>query len=609
MQREPNAGDDIETSDELRNLNCWDYLRILARYVPDDTLLPASISPDEYLFLRELRDFFDKDDRYIPAFKYGDMYTSVLTSLENALDKDQNFNSMGMLDELICALFFNPNAALIRAGAAISSITHAEKLSHTTHVQPAIAKKMRSDFFGKKSRMNDTDPEVEGSARGRLLATFGDNYKPMLTTGMTCVRRYAYSACSTYELRMGTMAERHNREGRINPLFLAWIRILAYRRRLNDPVIRQLYFNNLARDRKNFEGEKEKEMTLLLEGLNSETSPLAVITLPADEGLMDRRDYRKHGRTMMKSYYFRIFKNIAMGQGDINKINDFYISENVENLLFPDGNREEIITSLLNRSFYRLGLNQEVAISPAQAQAVYFHFIKFELTNYCIEKLCPQFYNFTCKDGIDRGGVSSAYYNLIKSIELGNPMTENEFFIALHAAPTMVKGRGMNDHIRVLWNAIDAYIEGVGKNAGNIHAETRIPEWLINWRNKNAPKETIQGYINKLDDYLSHLAAKLVAFYQEYDELEVTINRFDEFLNMSEEMLDLIQPVNDVRKFVDKLKSLLRDPLQENITLDLHVLELSPDLTTICRNIKKSGILDVEDYRAVSLRKSGPNNL
>ena len=46
-------------------------------------------------------------------------------------------------------------------------------------------------------------------------------------------------------------------------------------------------------------------------------------------------------------------------------------------------------------------------------QMVYFHFIKFEIPRFYIQKLNPDSFNFSCWDGMDRAGIESAYYNLL----------------------------------------------------------------------------------------------------------------------------------------------------------------------------------------------------
>ncbi len=105
----------------------------------------------------------------------------------------------------------------------------------------------------------------------------------------------------------------------------------------------------------------------------------------------------------------------------------------------------------------------------------------------------------SCKDGIDRAGAASAYYNLIKSIQQGSPLSRQEFERAIHAAPALVKGRGMNYHAKILYNAIDYYLQA--KQASN----EKLPEgaeWLLEWRNDNIrlqvnKKKTVQRSVSE----------------------------------------------------------------------------------------------------------------
>ena len=146
-----------------------------------------------------------------------------------------------------------------------------------------------------------------------------------------------------------------------------------------------------------------------------------------------------------------------------------------------------MLSRLLLDSFEKLGVDMNGQISKAQEQAVYFHFIKFELTNFIIDKIGPDFFNMTCKDGIDRGGVASAYYNLMKSIECGYPMSEKEFNRALHGATALVKGRPMNHHVDLMWNVLDQYMKG---------KFGRLPkgcDWMVRWGDKCKPRSLIRN--------------------------------------------------------------------------------------------------------------------
>ncbi|OAJ33019.1 hypothetical protein [Piscirickettsia salmonis] len=96
----------------------------------------------------------------------------------------------------------------------------------------------------------------------------------------------------------------------------------------------------------------------------------------------------------------------------------------------------------------------------------------------------------TCKDGIDRAGIASAYYNLMQSMKGQMCLSQEEFERALHAAPALVKGRGMNHHIETLWNAVDCYLNSM-KERGEGH---QVPLWLTQWRDKNRPSFAVASY-------------------------------------------------------------------------------------------------------------------
>src|SRR3990167_8516775 len=250
---------------------------------------------------------------------------------------------------------------------------------------------------------------------------------------------------------------------------------------------------------------------------------VAVITLPADHGLLNKKfvSQLKPKTDWTVTAAFDVMFQIAKGSSK-EPIQDFYISDKVEKLLYGvnlNGSlntkaKEEKLNALLTNSFRKILCEDNPQESPgqlseAEQQAVYFHFIKYELTNFIIDTLKPPVFNISCKDGIDRGGVASAYYNLMKSFESSDKcLTEDEFNRALHASATNIKGRGVNNNLLLIWNAVNGYIEGFNKSksnekeaAPNIVNENKIPEWLVVWRNKNAPKNTKQYFINKLDEY------------------------------------------------------------------------------------------------------------
>lgn len=70
-------------------------------------------------------------------------------------------------------------------------------------------------------------------------------------------------------------------------------------------------------------------------------------------------------------------------------------------------------------------------------------------------------------------------------------MSREEFERGLHAAPTMVKGRGMNHHLNLIWNTVDAYVT---KNHALLKQEKA---WLIQWRDFNCPHARVEGLLKQ----------------------------------------------------------------------------------------------------------------
>ena len=405
------------------------------------------------------------------------------------------------LDDFIISLYDNDNEILEDTFASIREITLAQA-PILDSIESSIAERVSDK--GIRVNLHSQTPAQAGSAYGRFTAMIADDFKPQHTTSLSTVRKYrSNEGSSVREYRFGTQGQRHQGDARVSPLFKQFLDIQQLK--LADDrsgSITHLYFNNLGRDRTDAEGLKEKALTEQLEALESEHSNVGVITLPADKGLMHQNDYKntkpRHDYQIVRADFLQI---ALEAPGLEREIQDFHISPKIRKKIFCDARgvytpeiEKAQLEALLDKSFEALGLDNMVQLSSAQRQAVWFHFIKFELTNHIIETLQPDSINFSCKDAIDRGGVSSAYYNLIKSFEPEKtPMGREEFERALHAAPTMVKGRGMNHHVRVIWNAVDAYVMN---NYGQL-ANNPEKSWIIEWRDFNCPHHRVNGLLRE----------------------------------------------------------------------------------------------------------------
>ncbi|WP_454780735.1 hypothetical protein [Legionella sp. WA2022007384] len=547
------------------------------------------------------------------------------------------------LDEFILSLYANDNHILKDTFENIREITLQQNPSSS-----GIEKSISHHVSDKETPINQksSSPAYEGSAVGRFTAMMSKDYKPQHGTSLSTIRHYRSNVNGPIEYRFGTQGQRHQGEARVSPLFERFLKIEAEReqervelakqqraerlnakkqtqeeiglgniveQRDNDDVeeidedrITHIYFNLLGRDRKGLEGSKEKALTEQLEALELHTKEdgvqqighknVAVITLPADKGLMSQHAYAdtttKYNAKNVREDFLRIaqeskgydvhlrdklpddisqykgsyiyckddnsptklfyinsngepdevpidnFPQFEKNLNDINKqktdpihltdaqaksllaspdhtppglmeVKDFHISERIRRKIFKDGARyspeteAKILKRLLDESFEALGYSNKDELTEAERQAVWFHFIKYQLTNHIIDSLNPKSINFSCKDAIDRGGVASAYYNLVKSFELTPkeqengvikiPMSREEFEEALHAAPTMVKGRGMNHHIKLIWNSVDAYVNA---NYQQLKDDSQ-KAWLIEWRDFNCPHQRVEKLLDQ----------------------------------------------------------------------------------------------------------------
>ncbi len=551
----------IRDSNELRNINSYEYL--LEIYNALDVICkkyPGKVIPPALAPLNKIYEMFHMgmpfyEERMNPG--YGDLYTEYLLGIENNLSNVKNYIDqlpdnddkkflIAIHDAGIKAIYANPNLALERAGEMVKDLNG-----------PAIKGRMKfplkDDEYasGTVEIKNATSPTEAGSTMGLLRAMLAPDFKPQSTTSQASIRSYHYIEATKekikkrneeieqknliidaenkkpdvkkqkpllpepqlpQEIRFGTQGQRVNYKPRVSPMFEKFLEI----QQTENPsqIITHVYFNNLKRDQrinpaKRFEAGLECDLTSQLEDLGKRHPNIAVITLPADGGLMSHHAFKKHQQDISTNTAYQRMLNIAKGVAtpDTERYRDFYISDNVKRLLYGakrvDGksvvdtaNEEKILKHLLDNSFAKLGIdkNRKETLSTAEMQAVYFHFIKFELTNYILLKLNPVSFNMSCKDAIDRGGISSAYYNLMKSLESGMPLSEDEFHRALHAAPSAVKGRAMNDHINLIWNAVDAYLN----NPAN-----KCPEWMVIWRNENAPEGSKHTHLAELDSYIA----------------------------------------------------------------------------------------------------------
>ncbi|MCE0723832.1 MULTISPECIES: hypothetical protein [Legionella] len=467
--------EDNLTSDAIHNRNCYTYFLQLKPVIQTQRQFLTKLLP-EFARLHTVM-----EQEYDENYPYGNLYSSCIAALEEFIDRNSTENIKD-LDDLVLAIYHNDNKILEESSAWINGID-----SEIRPRQSNTEKKIQNKIKDTKRNVNRQSPNDSGGIYRRLYSLFANNFKPQYETNLPTIKNFSYKKSSdATEYRFSTQAQRHEGQTRVSPLFRRWLQINAQKSDPNQSIC-HIYFNNLALDRSDYDiaGSKERDLTLELHKLENDPSlKTLVITLPANEGLMDSSDYEiTHNRLSSRSV-FNEFLDIAREKADKKIISDFRISPIARELLFGPENEEIILKKLLMKSFLAQGLAHKRFISSAEKQAVWVHFIKYELTDYILKTIKPKSFNFSCKDAIDRGALSSTYYNLIQSFNLEQPIKKEEFERSLDAPAANVKGRGMNFHRKIIWNALNTYV-----NANYSQLITHEKKsWLIYWRDMNCPK-------------------------------------------------------------------------------------------------------------------------
>jgi hypothetical protein len=341
------------SSEQLHNRNCFAYLKGLKIEPTVFDLMKSNVKLKN--LAQELEEA-TKHGKYDETFPYADLYTKFLTEIEENIKifKEKMVVSIDItdkqrqeLDEFISSIYKNDNKILETTYAAIKHIPLENKPERD--IETSITRSLSGDasfllklFRGLLYRANKAKTPVEaGSGLNLLLALMSRNFKPQAITSLPVKRTYAHQPKDQdqhQEIRIGTQAQRHAGKERVSPLFELWLEV---QQRLHSNK-KHLYFNNLGRDRDKttldkidflrlgHEGPKEKAMTEVLESLESVHNNIAVITLPADKGLMDKHAYAETSVQHNYKDTFDEFLYIAMEDPSAkHKIKDFHISEKI----------------------------------------------------------------------------------------------------------------------------------------------------------------------------------------------------------------------------------------------------------------------------------------
>lgn len=543
---DPSFATAYESSDQLFNVCCYAFLCNVA-----DAISPTLLKSLQAQGFSTLAIIHQKANLpYDGTFAYGDLYRGFIMSLEKELkdrhlrresdhisqhegveglsmsdmqnteDSAEDLRSCHMVDDVfddvVKAVMVNDNLSLERAVAMIDLVNIPESYDSYSDFKHAIKKRMQDG----KQTVNTMTPASR--EKGRLGEALGGGFHEMGLTGIPCIKHYSYLKSLQdwpVELRVGTQFVRTGQfDGYVSYIYQRWLQVKllehlnAVELKAQSDItldsgdkrtpITHIYFHNMAKDEAVDRGalgslnpalKQEYLGSDLLIKLEEMHPNMLLIVLPADKGWMSHDMASSHEPKYIVKDAKKAIYNILTGHVKEDE-HDFHLSTNASDMLFQGSSdyKSLMIMTLIEQSFHRMGIDDNLGvISNAQFQAVYFDVMKFQLTNHIIERLQPEFVSYPCKNNIDRGGVTSAYCNLMKSIEVGKPMTESEFKQAVHASPVLVKGRALNNHIVNLWNAVKHFIIGMEKNGVELPTELM---YLRSWVNAH-------DYFGKDEDY------------------------------------------------------------------------------------------------------------
>ncbi len=499
----------LDEHEILFNRNYYEYLKHLA----------AKITPDVEKILQNVSGFDevkkmlgtqkDKQPSFDPHYKYNRLYTSFLSSLRENIhnisdvqlkrtrrikgDSIQPENSSESfikdyppqnleitkkfreeMDNFILGIYFNEADVLQRCGEFAQSQLQGlslflkkdkkiirKKIMGMSDIDNYFERKAKEfEHEYKSSRASLPSADQRESKVRRFGDTVGSTYQPQLSTNIPTAIDNENLLWT--ELSCGTQVELVKDDLQINPLFIAMLEAQARRypsQQGEKRKITHLYINFLRfspSKKIDLLGEKQRECSFSkkLHEAESTHKNLAVITLPANSKLMSHKMLSGIKPTEeIDAVKKQIIASIS------SEAHDFHMDDSIRKMIY--GNDEtKIINGLLDKSMTDLGFTQRQLLSKAEVQALYVHFTKFHLANHFIKQLQPVSVNGACKDNADRGRIFSLWLDLALSCQSGHPMSEEQFIRGLHARAILVKGRAMNKHSDIFWNAVCLLMDG-----------------------------------------------------------------------------------------------------------------------------------------------------
>lgn len=351
-----------------------------------------------------------------------------------------------------------------------------------------------SDMPNKESisenlKNNTTDPDKELDVThpdNRLNAFFssmiGIDYHPLKNNNIPYIAFQDKDKNRTC-IRMGAQTQKSNK---INPTFRRYL--LANARKSSGSEKKEDYeyvYINLLKKTADDQDKPSHKKTRLEKGINKfvrssedkrgsalellnndldKRLKTAVITLPADgDFLLGKFSMRKGAAKDEETVSYEDLLQSIKNSINKNK-NDFYIPNNIRTKLFgkniDNGKLEELFEQAVTDVIGDIHAKERSEpFNPAQRNAILVQFVKFNLSNYILDTLNPRAYNFSCKDGIDRGAIHTLWYHMNLMHSKGTPMSQKEFLTHLDSPALIVKYRPLNENRNLIWNTLKNRME------------------------------------------------------------------------------------------------------------------------------------------------------
>lgn len=400
----------------------------------------------------------------------------------------------------------------------------------------------------------------------------GIAYHPLKKNNIPYIS-FEHSELGRKNLRFGAQI---NGRGNVNKSFIQFL--TAKKEKNPQKKFNHVYINLQKRDMKEggkFERYFERKRSLALERLeNREELSVAVITLPADSHFFFKGFSHHVGlSTSNEKTKLSGLKNDIIEAIKQNK-NDFYMSDDIKRIVF--GNALDTEVSALFRAAASDVLGRRYhpheEVDPALRQAIFFHFVKFHLTDYILKKIDPESYNIACKDNIDRGGAHNLWYEFMQKIKRGEKVSLGEFQKNLDASAILVKDRPMNEHRNVLWNMLYQSF------TNNPILFSEPAPWVGQWLAQNIPLE--KELEKKLDGKsssikISNALKKRFASRLAKEPGEITDNEIIQLMQR-----DINLRINNIHKAQKKIETLNIEILPPSVKEQVSKTEHRPGSVT-----------------------------